>query len=249
MNLKKLTQSVAVALCAAMALPAAAAPRLIGAGDVKAAKTTFSLFYVNLSKVRMPAGSTVLGTLQARLDTAGEGITACLLSADVNANNISCGNGLLRLGADLFSTTQGANHVKPTITWLPEDKNTGLDKTSSEAAFNSRASTVVTGPIDSPRVLHIRFSKRIAQFGMDIDPYAFNSDPSVPLTEGKVIDGLQFIVNGQATPVRNFDADLRGDTPFVGVEDPHGFTEVTVIGTGGASIKPDRYTLVPLSNF
>jgi hypothetical protein len=247
MYIHTIAKSLALTLCAVMALPAAAAPRLISADALKAGKTTFSLFYVDLTKVLLSKAVSA-ATLQARLDTAGEGLTACLLAGDVNANNINCGNGLMQLGADFFSTTTGSNHAAPIINWLPEDKDSGLDKSTVEFGVNSRTNTVLNGPFETPRVFHIRFNKPIAQFGFLIDPFLV-ADPTTPLTEGRLLDGLQFIVNGQNTPVHSFASALRGDIPFVGVEDLNGFTEVTVIGTALGSVKPDRYTIVPLTNF
>jgi hypothetical protein len=246
MYLKAITINIALVLCTAMVLPAAAAPRLIGADAIRPQSTTFSLFFVDLVKVGMTS-TTAQATLNARLAAAGEGLTSCLLTGDVNANNINCGNGLMRLGSDFFSTTIGNNHVAPTINWLPEDNVSNLDKTTIEYAVNGR-STLVNTPMDASRPFKIRFNKRIAQFGFVVDPFLF-LDPTAPLDEGRMLDGLQFIVNGQATPVRDFTNEQRGNVHFTGVEDPHGFTEVTVIGTGLGTIKLDRYTIVPLNNF
>lgn len=247
MNIRNLSKCIAVVLGTAMALPAAALPRLISAGEVKAAKTTYSLFYIDFTKVSL-SRATATSTLQARLDAAGEGLTVCVVATDINANNITCGNGLLRMGADFYTTTIGNNLRKPIINWQPVDADTNLDKTSVEYAINLRNNPVVGAPQDTPRVLQFRFNRRVAQFGFVVDPFLL-ADAALPPEEGRVLDGLQFIVNGQATPVRSFTNELRGNVHFVGVEDPHGFTEVTIIGSGAGFIKPDRYTIVPLSNF
>lgn len=246
MKLKNLFHSISLVLCAATALPAAAAPRLIEATDVKAAKTTYSFFYINQAKLSISL-ATARTNLQQRLNTAGEGITACFLTADLNNNNINCGNGLMNLGPDYFSYHNGTHHPVPTITWLAADETSGLDTTSVEYGVNARSATLVTQPTESTRVFQIRFNRRVAQFGLYVDPFMQTDTPD--LTEGRLVDGVQFIVNGQVTPVRDLTGELRGNTPFIGVEDPHGFTEVTVIGTGGGSIQGDRYTVVPLSSF
>jgi hypothetical protein len=167
--------------------------------------------------------------------------------ADLNANNINCGNGLMNLGPDYFSYHNATHHPAPLITWTADDARTGLDRTSVEYGNNARSPTVLGTPIDQPRVFQIRFNRRIAQFGFEIDP--FMQIDTADLTEGRLVDGLQFIVNGITTPVRDLTGELRGNVPFVGVEDPHGFTEVTVIATGGGAVLADRYTVVPLSNF
>jgi hypothetical protein len=82
---------------------------------------------------------------------------------------------------------------------------------------------------------------------MVFDPFIVTD--SADLQEGRVSDGIQFIVNGQATPVRDFTRETRGNIPFAGVEDPHGFTELTIISTGNGSIIGDQFTIVPLANF
>jgi hypothetical protein len=244
--MKTLTRTVALLLGATLALPAAAAPRLIASNAVKAGKTTYSFFYIDPAKVTLPT-ATARTTLQARLTAAGEGVTACFLAADLNASNINCGNGQMNLGADYFSYHNITHHRVPTISWTAADADSGLDKTTVEYGVNARSVTLVTQPTENTRVFQVRFNRRVAQFGFNIDPYIQTDTPD--LTEGRLVDGVQFIVNGQATPVRDLTQELRGNVPFVGVEDPHGFTEVTVIGTGGGSIQADRYTVVPLSIF
>jgi len=247
MNLHTLTRGIALALCSALALPAAAAPRLIEATDVKAAKTTYSFFYIDSAKLSGITITNARTTLQQRLNTAGEGITACFLAADLNNNNINCGNGLMNLGPDYFSYHNGTYHPVPTLTWTAADETSGLDTASVEYGVNARSVFVVGQPTETTRVFQVRFNRRMAQFGLHVDPYIQTDTPD--LTEGRLVDGVQFIVNGQVTPVRDLTGELRGNTPFVGVEDPHGFTEVTVIATGSGSIQGDRYTVVPLSSF
>ena len=246
MTLKKLTQAIGLALSAAMALPVHAAPRLIQAAEVKAAKTTFSFYYINPAKVSLTT-AVARSTLQTRLNAAGQGITACFLAADLNASNINCGNGLMNLGPDYFSYHNATHHTVPTLTWTQADADSGLDNTTIEYGVNARSVTLVNQPTESTRVFQIRFNRRVAQFGFQVDPFMQIDTPDP--TEGRLVDGVQFIVNGQATAVRDLTQELRGNTPFVGVEDPHGFTEITVIGTGNGSILADRYTVVPLSSF
>ncbi|NOT12570.1 MAG: hypothetical protein HOP23_12170 [Methylococcaceae bacterium] len=247
MNKSKIINSVALLLCTAMALPAEAAPRLITATDVKATKTTYSFFYIDFNKVQL-ARTTAQTTLQSRLTSAGEGITACIIPADLNATNINCGNGAVRFGPDFFSYHNATHIPVPTLNFTAADADSGLDSVSIEYGNNALSPTVVNQPTQSPRVFQIRFNKRVAQFGFVIDPF-IQTDPTVPLDEGRLLDGVQFIVNRQATPLRDLTKELRGNVHFVGVEDPHGFTEVTVVATGNGAVLADQYTIVPLSGF
>jgi hypothetical protein len=246
MTMKRLTGTLALLFGAALALRVHAAPWLIAANAVKAGKTTFSFFYIDPAKVSL-ATATARSTLQTRLNAAGEGITACFLAADLNASNINCGNGLMNLGPDYFSYHNITYHPVPTIPWTQADADSGLDNTTVEYGVNARSVTLVSQPTESTRVFQIRFNRRVAQFGFHVDPFIQTDTPD--LTEGRLVDGVQFVVNGQVTPVHDLTQTLRGTTPFVGVEDPHGFTEVTVIATGGGSIQADRYIVLPLSNF
>lgn len=247
MKYKNSINPLAVLLGLALALPVTAAPRLIGGADVRAAKTTYSLFHADPNKVLLSA-TTLQTQLQQRLTAAGLAhITPCVITVDLNANNMSCGAGTIRLGPDFFSFNSITNIPKPTLPFTAADKDSGLDTVTMEFAVNGRSPTLVGQPTETPRVVQFRFNKRMAQFGFVIDPFIVTDTPD--LTEGRLTDGVQFIVNGQATPVRDLTLETRGNIPFVGVEDPHGFTEVTIVSTGGGSIIGDQYTVVPLSSF
>lgn len=241
---KKCTKMIALALCMAGTLPVYAAPRLIGDADLKAGKTSYMFFYADPKKVKLPT-ATIQAQLQERLSAAGLNTTPCLIPADLNANNMVCGE-TIRFGADFFSFNSITNIPKPNLPFIDADKQSGLDRISLEFGVNGRAPTIGQ-PNEAPRVVQIRFSKRIAQFGMVFDPFIVTN--STDLQEGRVSDGVQFIVNGQATTVRDFTQETRGNIPFVGVEDPRGFTELTIISTGGGSIIGDQFTIVPLANF
>jgi hypothetical protein len=245
MNIKTVTKNIALTLCTALALPVAAAPRLIGDTDLKVGRTSYSFFYADPQKVQLLT-ATIQTQLRERLIAAGLNTTPCLIPADQNANNMACGNGEIRFGADFFSFNSITNIPKPNLPFTTADADTGLDRVSLEFGVNGRT-PLVNQPNELPRVVQIRFNKRIAQFGMVFDPFIVTD--SADLLEGRVSDGIQFIVNGQATPVRDFTQEVRGNIPFVGVEDPHGFTELTIISTGGGSIIGDQFTIVPLTNF
>ena len=244
MYIKTITKNLALTLCTALALPVAAAPRLIGNADLKATRTSYSFFYADPKKVKLTT-ATIQTQLQDRLIAAGLSTTPCLIPADQNANNVVCG-GAIRFGADFFSFNSITNIPKPTLPFTAADKNSGLDKVSLEFGVNG-LTPALNQPNEMPRVVHFRFNRRIAQFGMVFDPFIVTD--STDLQAGRVSDGVQFVVNGQATPVRDFTQDTRGNIPFVGVEDAHGFTELTIISTGGGSIIGDQFTIVPLTNF
>lgn len=245
MFIKTITKNIALTLCTALALPVAAAPRLIGDADLRVTKTSYSFFYADPSKVLLTT-ATIQTQLQDRLIAAGLSTTPCLIPGDLNINNLVCGGGAIRFGADFFPFNSITNIPKPNLPFTAADKDSGLDKISIEFGVNGRT-PALNQPNEAPRVVQIRFNKRIAQFGMVFDPYIVTN--TVDLLEGRISDGVQFIVNGQATPVRDFTQETRGNIPFVGVEDPHGFTELTIISTGGGSIIGDQFTIVPLANF
>lgn len=248
MNYKNLTTSVLLLLGATLHQAVDAAPKLItDAATLKVSKTTFSFFYIDFAKVSLTR-ATAQTNLQTRLNSAGQGITACILAGDLNASNINCGNGLMRMGPDFFSYHNATHIPVPTLTFTAADRDSGLDSVSIEYGNNAFTNTLLTQPVQKTRVFTIRFNQRVAQFGFVIDPF-MQTDPTVPLDEGRLLDGVQFIVNQQATPVRDLTQELRGNVPFVGVEDPHGFTEVTVVATGNGAILADQYTIVPLSGF
>ncbi len=245
MYIKIITKNLAIAVCMALAMPLAAAPRLIGTADLKVAKTSYSFFFADPKKVLLTTAA-IQSQLQALLIAAGLDTTPCLIPGDLNVNNMVCGNGEIRFGADFFSFNSITNIPKPTLPFTAADKDSGLDSVSLEFGVNGRA-PALGQPNEAPRVIQLRFNKRIAQFGLVFDPFIVTN--TTDLTEGRVSDGIQFIVNGQATPVRDFTQELRGNIPFVGVEDSHGFTEVTIISSGGGSIIGDQFTIVPLANF
>jgi hypothetical protein len=245
MKLNFFYKSMMLTLGIALTTPSLAAPRLIGETDLKAAKTSYSFFYADPSKVLLTT-ATIQTQLQQRIIEAGLSIKPCLIPGDLNISNLVCDGGAIRFGADFFAFNSITNIPKVNLPFTVADEDSGLDKVSMEFGVNGRT-PVLNQPNEAPRVIQIRFNKRIAQFGMVFDPYIVTDTPD--LFEGRVSDGIQFIVNGQSTPFSDFTQETRGNIPFVGVEDPNGFTEVTIISSGGGSIIGDQFTIVPLANF
>ncbi|MBK8814375.1 MAG: hypothetical protein IPN42_02170 [Methylococcaceae bacterium] len=245
MKLNFLYKSMMLTLGIALTAPSLAAPRLIGDTDLKAAKTSYSFFYADPSKVLLTT-ATIQTQLQQRILAAGLSVKPCLIPGDLNVSNLVCDGGAIRFGADFFAFNSTTNIPKANLPFTVADEDSGLDKVSMEFGVNGRT-PVLNQPNEAPRVIQIRFNNRIAQFGMVFDPYIVTDTPD--LFEGRVTDGIQFIVNGQSTPFRDLTQETRGNVPFVGVEDPNGFTEVTIISSGGGSIIGDQFTIVPLANF
>lgn len=245
MDINRMKKAIALLLGIAFTGMATAAPRLISDAELRTTKTSYSFFYADPSKVRLTT-ATIESQLTQRLRDAGLSTTPCLIPGDLNINNLVCGGGAVRFGADFFAFNSLTNIPKPDLPFTVADKDSGLDRVSIEFGVNGRT-PLLGQPTELPRVIQIRFNKRMAQFGMVFDPFIVTDTPD--LQEGRVSNGIQFIVNGQATPVHDFTQLLRGDIPFVGVEDPRGFTELTIISTGGGSIIGDQFTIVPLANF
>ncbi len=208
---------------------ACASPKLITA--MGAGSTAYSFFTVDTRKLR---GRTVLQLqteLQAQLDSNGTGLTACWVAGDLNVTNISCGNGAMRFGNTELYTYNLETRI-PGVPFL-------LDKALGEAQgtnFITPNGTVLGDT--TGRVVRIHFNQRVAQFGMLVDGGAATSP---------TINGMQFIVNRQTTPIQAITA---GAPQFVGVEDSSGFTDVTIIASGTPrSWIADHFAFLPLTAF
>ena len=169
-------------------------------------------------------------------DPAVPSITPCEIAGDLNVTGVSCGNGAIRFGTNELFTYNTANALPAVTNRFP--KGTRLVKGIRQqygANFLSPNPVTGTGGDTTGRVVRIHFNQRMAQFGLMIDPGASS------------VNGIQFIVNRQATPVQTLTA---GVPQFVGVEDSAGFTDVTIIasGTPRAWIA-DQFSYVPLAAF
>ena len=156
-------------------------------------------------------------------------ITPCPIAADLNLTGFGCGNGAIRFGNNELFTYNTGTLIKPV--------SVNLDNGVRQQYGANFLSPNGTFPGDSTgRVVGIHFKQRMAQFGLMIDPGLAGS-----------VNGIQFIVNRQATPVQPIAA---GVPQFVGVEDSAGFTDVTIIasGTPRAWIA-DQFSYLPLAAF
>ncbi len=218
-----------IAIYIGLAAAAQAAPKVISTLGIAA--TAYSFFTVDTNKLK---GRTVLQVqteLQQQLDVNATGLTACWVAGDLNTTNINCGNGAMRFGnAELYTYNLETN-----IPGVPF----ALDKAVGEAQGTNFITPNGTVLGDSTgRVVRIHFNKRVAQFGMLVDG---------GVAASPTLNGIQFVVNQQTTPIRTITA---GAPQFVGVEDSGGFTDVTIIasGTPRAWIA-DHFSFVPLSAF
>jgi hypothetical protein len=219
--------------CAGLSTTVQAAPKFIPA--MAASATTYSLYAVNTKKI--PAGTTIVqvqNSLQAQLDLATPKLTACWVTGDLNRSPINCGNGALQFGSTDFYSY---NFPVLTLGLFPLDKT--LRPVILEALGANFISATVGVPGDTVgRVVNVHFNQRVAQFGMLVDAGQVGAQS---------INGLQFIVNRQATPVKALTA---GAPVFVGVEDGAGFTDLTIIASGSTrSWVADKFAFVPLSAF
>jgi hypothetical protein len=193
--------------------------------------TFFTFDTVKLSKQGLSVQQEIIKLTQQliSIDPAIPSITPCPIPGDLNATGISCGNAAIRFGANELFTYN-------TATALPK-VNVRLDNGVRQQSGANVLSPNGAIPGDSSgRVVRIHFNQRMAQFGLMIDP---GLAPSV--------NGIQFIVNRQTTPVQSLTA---GVPQFVGVEDSAGFSDVTIIasGTPRAWIA-DQFSYVPLAAF
>ncbi len=193
---------------------------------------TYSLFYID--GARLKGGTSVAqeqAILTAQLAALTPPLKPCFATADLNATNIRCGSGTTQMQLGI-SEIFGYN-LETLLTGVPVT----LDRGVRQLWFANFLSPNGTIPGDSVgRLARIHFTGRMAQFGMLVDP-GLNAS----------LTSIQFIVNGQALPPQPLTA---GVVQFVGVEDPQGFTDLTVIAGGVTrAFVADKLAFVPLANF
>lgn len=217
-------------LYAGLSLRAQAAPVMVSA--LRSTAETYVLFYIEPK--RLPSGMTVAleqANLTAELAAMTPPMKPCFANGNLNATNIRCGTGTLQMQLginELFSY-----NLETSLPALPFN----LDKGVTQTWFANFLSPDGIIPGDNfGRLTRIHFTGRMAQFGMLVDPGLNGS-----------VNSIQFIVNGKAlapTPL------IAGTVQFVGVEDPQGFTDLTVIAGGATrAFVADKLAFVPLAKF
>ncbi len=234
---------VLIALTLWIASAADAAPINIPAVRITPATKVYSFFTFNasaLSRQGLFVAREIqnLTTLLISNDPAVPSITPCEITGDLNVTGVSCGNGAIRFGTNELFTYNTANALPPVTNRFP--KGTKLVNGISQQYGANFLSPNLNGPVIIPgdatgRVVRIHFNQRIAQFGLMVDPGASS------------VNGLQFIINRQATPVQTLTA---GVPQFVGVEDSAGFTDVTIIASGSPRAwTDDQFSYLTLAAF
>jgi hypothetical protein len=232
--MKNLKYAVTAALLGtALATPAQAAPKMIKALGPNAQVFEFYVLdAVKLSKIGLSTAQELV-KLQGQL--APFGLKPCQIDTDINGTGVICGdaqNGLMEFGTNEFFTYNfgGALPGSP----IP---NKTLDAGVNKRYGSDVLTPTLVGQVATAgRPVQIHFSQRVAQFGM-------------LFAEGTTaVSGVQFIVNRQALPVTSLDPAIP---TFVGVEDPHGFTDVTIVPSGGQSqaYVVDHFSFLPLTQF
>lgn len=228
--MRKLRHFLLLPMCAAASLAAQAAPVMVPA--LKATAQTYSFFYTDTQQLSKKGINPTVFKQDIANQLAPQGALPCWTLVDQNDNNMRCGDpatGQMQLAFDEFFSYTGET-LLPKAT-LVVDRNATF-KQVMVANFLTSATGV---PADVfGRTGRIHFTTRVAQFGLLVDPGTATS--------------IQFIVNNQALPPQPLTA---GVTQFVAVEDPHGFSDVTLIAGGplGQGFIADRLGFVPLSRF
>ena len=203
--------------------PLSTTPVVISA--VQNTATTYVLYYMDPKKV---SSSQQLIDLTKLLPP---GYAPCQVKADLNYTPINCG--VVEFGVNQFYTYNSSNNL--TALSIPLDKGV---KQVYAANFRSPQNLI---PGDSAGgVVHVKFSQPVSQFLLHVD----SGQATAPS-----IDGISFVVNGNATT--SMQTLNRGGATFVGVELASGFTDLDIIPSGGQSqgFIADLFSVVPTSVF
>jgi hypothetical protein len=210
-----------------------AAPTAISAVRVTPATKVYTFFTFDakkLAKLGLFVSDEIAKLTQqlASTNPAVASITPCEVPGDLNFTQLSCGNGEIRFGdRELYTFNTGFN-----IPAVGVRLDNGVHQ---EYGINFLAPNNLFPGDGAGRVVRVQFKQRMAQFSLLID------------TNTGTSNGIQFIVNHQSTPVRPLPA---AGVTFVGVEDSDGFTDVTIITSGGSrQWYSDRFSYLPLANF
>ena len=194
--------------------------------------TTYALFFMNTKRlVSSPVRE--LAALQDQLSFYG--LSPCVVTADINATSIKCGNGLVQFGTnELYSYGRPFNLQKvPYFT-----PNRGVKQVFG-ANFRSPVGLL---PGDSVgRVVHVHFNLPVSQFAMNFDSGQLSA-PS--------IGSVRFVLGTGANAVSLMQPLTAGTTRWVGVQDPAGFTDLDVVSVGSSkAFVTDQFSVVTKTQF
>ncbi|NJD05912.1 MAG: hypothetical protein FIA97_05375 [Methylococcaceae bacterium] len=201
---------------------------------VKAGAQVYDFYVLDARKLQKIGLSTNQELAKLATQLAPFGVKPCEILTDLNATGISCGdaaNGFIQFGRNEFFSYNSPFDLPPSFAAKVEDP--GVTK---RYGSNFLATTVI-GQIQTPgRAVQYHFTQRMAQFGLLLE--APNSSANA----------VQFIVNNQVLPAQT----LTPNVPvFLAVEDSHGFTDVTIVPSGGATMSyvADHFSYLPLTQF
>ena len=196
----------ALALPSVLPLPGAA-PQLFPYQPVGG--NTYALFFLNNKTIKSSPGQE-LATLKAQLLPSG--LSPCLVSADVNATPINCGNGLVSFGAnEQYSYGRPINLQK-----LPLTLNKGVKQVY---AANFRSPVGLIPGDKQGKVVDVHFNQPVAQFAMNFDSGQVGA-PSIYAVKFVMGTGVNQVALTQV---------LQPGTQWAGVQVPAGFTDLAVI--------------------
>jgi len=186
--------------------------------------SSFAFFWMNLKQISTSTAQT-LATLNNQLNQIG--LSACMVKTDINATPINCGNGLVKFGTNqLFSNTT-APHQTTVGLRLPRGVKTVYGTNYLSATAGGTIPGDTTG-----RLVDVHFNVPVTEFAMEFDPGAAPSkvNPSPTST----IDAIDFYSGVAPNKVKLGSYNLvRGVTQWVGVQDPNGITDLTIVPLGG----------------
>ncbi len=211
-----------------------AAPRALTSElQLRPSKITYPFFTIDPNKFN--AGDSIRSVTDWLTANLPAGYAPCVVAGDLNVTNMTCASGGIRFGTDFF--THNFDSILPNALSLFPDPKSVPKSVGITEGVNFATPTVVGTPAPS-RIPQFRFGTRIAQFAMWIDPRVL---------DGADQGGLEIIVNRQTVRIGPLAA---GAPAFVGVEDPHGFTEITLVPYGSNQAWIANYfSIVPLANF
>ena len=223
------------AALACLASTANAAPYAITQASPDA--KTYSFFIIKAKKLR---GTYEQGVAALATALAPYGVTPCIVSGDANGT-ISCGKPsqpdyMLPVPGEFFTYDLAFNFKD----WPPISDRKGLNK---DSAYNQVYAVNFRQPVGTiPGDLAGRSPVRV-QFADPVTEFSFMVDGGQAIAPAST--AIQFVVNGVALEPQW----LTPGTPVrLGVADPAGFTEVSVVPLGGQTqaFVADAFSFVPM---
>lgn len=194
--------------------------------------TTYTLYFMDRKRL-LSSAVQELATLNRQLRPFGQ--SPCLVTADLNATPIKCGNGLVQFGTnELYTYGRPFNLQK-----VPLNLDRGVKQVFA-ADFRSPVGLIPGDPVG--RAVHIHFNQPVSQFAMNID----SGQPLAPS-----IGAVRFIVGTGANAVSLEQPLDPGTTQWAGVQVLSGFTDLIAVPIEGASqaFVIDQFSVVTKTQF